>query len=244
MKRARELIRGERRLAGGGSTRYFVGTVVGAGIVVFLAHLAAQQSSGTVQLLSGSLVQLAIEGGTRGLLVVGAVGLTYCYISSCPMMIVHAGRSLLFGRNGAFNGFFYVILGVVLAVLGFVGVRALFCQSSGWPLAALVFVTIFCSQVAVIVCVHADSRKIREFYFKLGEARSAALSTNRYESIDTYRHLREHSNAYAIIILELLFGAVLAQVPERAMTNRHGHLVAAPRGLLLVPCDILGARIC
>lgn len=194
--------------------RYFVGTVVGAGIVLFLAHLAVQRSSGTVQFLSGSLIQLAMDGGTRGLLVIGAIGLTYCYIASCPMMILHAGRSLLFDRNGGFHAFFYVILGVVLTAIGLVGAGAVFCDFSGPLLAVLIFVTIFASQLAIIVFVHADSPTVKELYLSLGEARSAAVLSNRSESVDTYRHLREHSNAYAIIILELLLGAVLAQAPN------------------------------
>jgi hypothetical protein len=195
--------------------RYFVGTVVGAGIVLFLA----EQSSGVLQSLSGKFFCFLKEGSTRAFIVAGAAGLTYCYVASSPMMILHASRAQLFNldKKRPFSWPFYTILAAIILVLGFAGFRSLLFPNMGvaWLLPTVVFLGIFAPQVSLIFLAHwAGFDSIRRFYLSLGEARSAASGDDRSESAETYRHLREHSNAYAIIILELLFGVVLAHVPD------------------------------
>jgi hypothetical protein len=59
----------------------------------------------------------------------------------------------------------------------------------------------------------AKFASVKKFYLDLGKARS--VDHRRSEYVETYRHLREHSNAYAILVLELLLAVVLANAHTR-----------------------------
>ena len=76
------------------------------------------------------------------------------------------------------------------------------------------FVLVFGVQLAAIGKAYIDKfARITVFYWKLSGAR-ASKEREVPEYVESYRHLREHSNAYAILILELLLAPVLALTQE------------------------------
>jgi uncharacterized membrane protein len=93
------------------------------------------------------------------------------------MMILHAGRALLFNEKGIFNRPFYIMLVVTLVILFFVGLSALYhpFSSAPWLLPSLVFLTIFACQVAIIVMAHtAKFSAVNQFYL-LGRGQVGSL---------------------------------------------------------------------
>ncbi len=199
--------------------RYFFGTVVGAAIVLIIGERIAGRFAGspTLRDFIDTLLFNAKGMGVGNLIGLGAFGLTYCYIASAPMLILHAGRALLFdpARVNVNNRFWILIsvTGVSLCVAVCLLFRG---PGRGLFITALPSFLFFCVQATLIVMAHVDRFVvIKDFYINLGQARSNELPGSEY--VDSYRHLREHSNACAIIVLELVLACVLLPL---AQSNR------------------------
>jgi hypothetical protein len=69
-------------------------------------------------------------------------------------------------------------------------------------------------QVATLIAAHWDRfETISTFYWKLATARAAeAPSVSGY--VESYRHLREHGNAFSILVLEFALAFVLYSSPK------------------------------
>lgn len=210
--------------------RYFVGSVIGSAVVLFIVgHLLAQSPQWFSAFIS-TLIPMAKDKSIAGMLetldhsllldalvsaktffVIGAAGVAYCYLASSPMMILHACRAEVVDRaNGKLRNFLFWIITVIgfVTIVGF----ALDRSHAAWA-AALVFLAVLGSQVALIVrAAHTHFDSIKKFYRDLGKARANLKPRSGY--VESYRHLREHSNAYAIIVLELLLAFVLANAPS------------------------------
>jgi hypothetical protein len=65
-------------------------------------------------------------------------------------------------------------------------------------------------QITLLVAAHlAKYSRVENFYRSLSTVR-AREERRIAQYVESYRHLREHSNAYAIIVLELILAAALA----------------------------------
>jgi hypothetical protein len=197
--------------------RYFVGSVVGSLLVLSMAAHLAEQLGGAVKGFIISLILAASDGNIKSLFVLAATGVAYCYVASSPMMILHASRAQLISEKSRnFNRSFYWLLAVVLVVV-LVGITLIMARApySNLLLAILIYAAIIGCQLALIVIVHVDKfASTKKFYLDLGRART--MEDHRSEYVETYRHLREHSNAYAILVLELLLAFVLVNTRTKA----------------------------
>jgi hypothetical protein len=103
--------------------RYFVGSVVGAAVVLVMAIRLSEQSSGMLNDFIVTLLAALKDGSAKSFFVIGAAGVTYCYIASAPMMILHASRAqLIDNKSQTFNRSFYLLATVTLIVLAAIGV--------------------------------------------------------------------------------------------------------------------------
>lgn len=133
--------------------RYFVGTVCGTLIVLFLV---LDKGSTVHQLITNQVpsVKDAPQGGIHWeathLWVYGLIGLAYCYIASGPILFLHTMRGI-FGGKGPFT--FYQDLSKQRAK-------------------------------------RSDSKQMKEY-------------------VESYKHLREHGNAFFIVLCELILGFIL-----------------------------------
>jgi hypothetical protein len=172
-------------------------------------HLA-EHFGGTVKGFIISLILATSDGNIKSLFVLAATGVAYCYVASSPMMILHASRAQLIGeKSQTFNRSFYRLLAAALAAV-LIGVALIMARAphTNLLLAILIYVTIVGGQLALIIIAHVDKfASTKKFYLDLGSARK--LEDYGSEYVETYRHLREHSNAYAILVLELLLAFVL-----------------------------------
>lgn len=204
--------------------RYFVGTIVGAIIVLYLTgRLACRIGVPHLSLVNGlvsvacdskgnlieALLQISKEVGYKTWIAILGLGLAYCYIASAPMMILHATRAQLFGKDRKFSCIYWLFLAATFLLLA-IGILARFGWEKGCAYIPLACVLI--PQIVLLVSAHWQNfDSIRFFYKDLGVARAQELTGSDY--VDSYRHLREHSNAYSIIALEFVFGFVLLSVP-------------------------------
>jgi hypothetical protein len=190
--------------------RYFVGTVVGGAIILYL------NTSGI-----SSLHNLIIPGVTDAskldaqlLSLLTAMGLAYCYIASAPVLVLHATRGAFLGNNTkAFQWFFYG----AIVLIGAMAVGFYFLYSKpGMPmlLAAVLFGVILCIQIVLLgFSLQKNGESAHLYYGRLTKARSRDVEDVR-QYIESYKHLREHGNAFFILLFELALGVILASVPE------------------------------
>ncbi len=75
--------------------RYFVGTVIGFAIVVFLLFEPTSPFHGSNFLDTATIKDLT----AANILLLSGVGLAFCYISSAPILVFHALRSAYVKRT-------------------------------------------------------------------------------------------------------------------------------------------------
>lgn len=119
-------------------------------------------------------------------------GLAYCYISSVPVLVAHSVRRMIDNSFGAF--IFYITFILLPLIIIFCGPIV---GSSSTILFSIVFILI---QVIMMVRELCKAEELTEFYMKLHSARNADKI-----SLDSYKHLREHGNAFFIVVLEVAF---------------------------------------
>jgi hypothetical protein len=205
--------------------RYFFGTVVGSGIVyVWIQMIDDSRFKRVRDSVSGSGA-----GEFKWSLLIAALGFLFCYAASAPMLTFHTLRAQTFqilresSESDKFTfewshrqwGIFGLIVLVVLLPITWLALAhwELFAFDEGLSSLGLLFIIlILIAQFFLIFRAHADGFvALSSFYKKLGEARA---STERGTSgfVESYRHIREHSNAYAIVLLELALASFALSV--------------------------------
>lgn len=192
------------------AVRYFVGTVVGASIVAYF--LNNQLDSPYKDILS---LGKNSEGVTfLGFSAVAAAGFAYCYIASSPVLTLHIMRAHL-RFSELQSSWFWCFVCSVFAIAA-----AFFILP---PLAAIGAGLVIGFQVGLILLAFFDKFSVIEkFYRGLADTRSKAMikkenfPTAGHEYMTSYRHMREHGNAFMIVILEGVFAYILFYLPSAA----------------------------
>jgi hypothetical protein len=194
--------------------RYFVGTVVGAIAIVFLVKLPDSPLRGFP--LIGELSSLQVKDMPALIVIaLGAFGFTYCYIASTPMLLLHATRAQLGLSPLRLRWRFWLPTSVAIICLHRVMVWGLSIRWwSSRSFGALVFLIVVGVQLAIVVDAHRDRfNRVTSFYEHLAQARGRE-SQSVVEYVESYRHLREHGNACAILALEFTLALVLFSARE------------------------------
>jgi hypothetical protein len=205
--------------------RYFVGTAIGAIVILFL--IASDGPGVSNQgALAGVLKTLKPDQFDSGYmwLIVG-LGLAYCYVASSPVLVLHATRGSLFSVRRKVN--WKSLLGFLSFVFIFSGIqicsffRDLLGKGNPWQMqdfyfgaTVLALITfIFAGQLFLLgLSLFGHETDTFDYYDKLTKKRAAASPAGQ-EYIESYRHLREHGNAFFIVLFELLLGAALFYSP-------------------------------
>lgn len=202
--------------------RYFVGTAIGAIVVLFLAtsNSPVLANQGEVAAILKSLKPEKFDSGY--IAVLATVGLAFCYIASSPVLVFHATRGLFKSRvSRLWMSMFAVAVLIPSGAQGYVLWLAL--KINGNPLdspdfyAGTVFLflvsLLFVGQLFLLgFSLFGNDTTAFEYYDRLVKRRAEAKATGQ-EYIESYRHLREHGNAFFIVLLELLLGAALFYSP-------------------------------
>lgn len=181
--------------------RYLVGTVVG-GLIVF--YLSGRANYFRVPVLNDAGSDF--QGLAKNFTSLVALSFAYCYVASAPMLTLHATRSS-FRHDGLSERKYYIFACIVLsAILDYFGTRH---RGYGLLFSLFWYCFIFFIQCLLVVVAYQKRKEIRSFYIELSRAR--AQGTAHVEDYtESYRHLREHSNAYGIIVLELVLAPAIA----------------------------------
>jgi len=195
--------------------RYFVGSVFAVPLMLALSKTEAV----------APLVKITGEDKFLDATVLGAAGLAFCYIASAPTLLLHTVRARFADKGHAVNRIDKrsLVLAVISAALTVtVGVwiacdLATPSKISAWapfmPFAAIV-------AVQVVWLLRTPISMVVEFYRRLAEERARdpkeALGRWRKEYIQSYRDMREHGNAFLILVME----AVLTTALLRATSLR------------------------
>lgn len=192
--------------------RYAMGTVVG-GIIAYELF----DTSTAIK-----MPFLSMNGGmTLGqVIILAAYGLTYCYIASAPILVFHATRFVFlesrvykyFKKRLKLIGLAFIFTNTIM-VITLLLKRHPPNRISEHILVILVLVElllplclfVFYQLLLIEKSLNAESTNILERYIKLAEKRS----TDKSGFVESYRHLREHGNSFAIVILEIVLGLLL-----------------------------------
>ncbi|PKM14932.1 MAG: hypothetical protein CVV12_11225 [Gammaproteobacteria bacterium HGW-Gammaproteobacteria-2] len=182
--------------------RYGMGSVVGAVIFFFLCNTNPVLKS----LLFGA--EAGKIDGTLLVLLAG-YGLAYCYIASAPILVFHMGRYLLKIDNSVMPSFRRMVILLVVPLAA--TIYFLICSATTgvhlWVY-ALIFalsVLVFWSQFLVVFITIFKSERLFFFYNNLAIKRSI----DTIGIVDSYKHLREHGNSFAIVVFEIVLAFIL-----------------------------------
>lgn len=175
--------------------RYFVGSAFAIPLVLILSKKL---------LWIGSLGTLS-ERPWISATVVGLGGLAFCYAASAPILVFHASRSMIWRRTSV-STCAVVAISIASACALITAVLLRFFDSPGldWILTAP-FVIVVLLQVACLFLLATRLDGVQEFYSLVAKFRADSSGTTSIHSeyIESYRHLREHGNAFSILSLEI-----------------------------------------
>lgn len=192
--------------------RYFVGTVLGA-IIVYVLTVSSDSA------LSASLVPgVSKEIGYPHLLLLGAYGLAYCYIASGPVLVLHATRSVFVNRTQS-NFQLWFAGAVIFGIAVLLAIMWIKCINFTSILVVMLAYLVFAIQAVPLLFVFLNnSENVTRYYQKLSRIRSEAKSDlSRKEYVESYRHLREHGNAFLIVVFEIMLAICLWNLPKDAI---------------------------
>lgn len=196
--------------------RYALGTIVGIFILILLSksfpgliplldfpEKASPQSPATCTITStvdaGCYVAFTITFAQ--LTLYGIYGLVFCYISSAPILVFHGCRR--FVRNPiteklSFTNLAFLIIaiipGTILFYYKYENIRI-----SGVILSGISIFIILESYRLIFKSI-SKSKKIYIYLEKLSDKRKK----EKTELMDSYKHLREHGNAFFIVLMEIM----------------------------------------
>jgi len=176
--------------------RYITGSVVGA-VIVYQILIAADVSKA---IHPPQWHELKAEA----LVMLGLVGFAYCYLASAPITFLHAIRV-----GGEGTSYANILLPMML--IASVPVLLMFLMN---PIAAntdSALLILFIVVAFIWMLFNLNLVKYRGWaksYDDLVSARNNKLKRSA-EFVDSYRHLREHGNAFYIVILELMLAMPL-----------------------------------
>ncbi|THJ32424.1 hypothetical protein E8K88_12045 [Lampropedia aestuarii] len=184
--------------------RYFVGSAIGAFLILYLN---GYHSSG----FGGVLCSIGIAGikDFSDFAVLASVGFAFCYLSSAPILVFHAYRAHLsfggFEKSSCCSYFCIATSIVAVGIFSFIYIDNQFV--------ALLFTCVTGFSIGLTLAAFFDKySKVEEYYKNLSKARveipkgkrrgdSASI---RADYITSYKHLREHGNAFLIVVFEFI----------------------------------------
>ena len=172
--------------------RYITGSVVGAVIVYEILAATDKTIPSWHDLKSETLMAL------------GLMGFAYCYLASAPITFLHAIRV---GGDGTSHA--STLLPMMLIVSGPVLIMLLTNPgANNADLAPVILFIVFAFCWLLFQVYVIEHRGWSKAYDDLVSARNDKLRRSG-EFVESYRHLREHGNAFYIVLLEILLAMPL-----------------------------------
>lgn len=205
--------------------RYFVGTTLGAIIILFLAHSDSPVFANQGQ-IAPVLKLLKIEKFETGVIAaLATIGLAFCYLASSPILVLHATRGELLKIRDSLSRWrsfiFLVLIFVVAGGQSYALWVAMRMKGNPWvshdfymgSLCLFIVSIVFVGQLFLLWLSFTGREKNAFYYYDDLVTKRADANEAGREYIESYRHLREHGNAFFIAFLELLLGVALFYSP-------------------------------
>lgn len=214
--------------------RYALGTVVGAICVYYTLHILGPDAK-SLWLMQpkisrehiDALVEICkynkqaclpqaklahdLEGfNFQQLILLGIYGLAFNYFASAPILVWHALRYQLFNTcekkdvSCCSKWLLRVIYNLILLTVVSVSLNSTL-KYKWFDIAIIVMILIYISMQVVMIFLESSKKSgLYDFYVQLHQAR-------RYPRVDldSYKHLREHGNAFLIVIHNVMLLAVI-----------------------------------
>lgn len=189
--------------------RYFVGAIFGAALLLWLQEHA--------RVCTGKQCEIGAASPFLQASALGASGLAFCYLASAPVLVLHALRFRLPTCSRFFNG-----VGIAVAAIVIFGGICLW-RSYGrhdrltpgvsW---LIPLVVVMLPQVALLCACPATviQQRYRKLALDRGRDEATLYGKKKGEYIESYRHMREHGNAYAILLAEFVLAFAVAAAPS------------------------------
>ncbi|MBC3622153.1 hypothetical protein [Vibrio metschnikovii] len=189
--------------------RYFIGSVLGAFILLAIFF---HPDSGMKNVLTDSIVIKDVKlNDISSSMLIGLLffGTAFCYVASAPVLVTHTLR-YRFTDSWTIGGVTkrWIIIIILFLALCYALWHALSQDWLRWFLVIPATYFVFIQLIMLCSCIKPANRDIFGFYKKLAKDR-AKQSADRQEYIESYRHLREHGNAFLILICESALGMAL-----------------------------------
>jgi hypothetical protein len=180
--------------------RYAQGMVVGAMIVFFL--FSRNEALRTILFIPSDPKYFGISH----LILLAVYGLVYCYIASAPILVIHAGRGLLFKSPTNPNpneGYLSRILWVLLPSLVISFTYYYFSDNENkmfGSLAIFLYIMLISLQIKLLLSIFLTSwQKTINYYLAVVKKRNEHKNSGYVES---YKHIREHGNSFLIVVFQ------------------------------------------
>lgn len=147
-----------------------------------------------------------------------ALGLSFCYIASGPILVMHVGRyfcikdlrtkcSILVFLMTMAVAFLVIFVSVILIRerLNGNGIRG------GYVAGDMIFALLVSVQVGLLFFIGLNKDNFFKFYSTLSTKRKEARCQN-LDIVESYRHMREHGNSFLIVFLEIMLAIIMVSI--------------------------------
>lgn len=190
-------------------------------------HIAALETMCKNQTDQACIVQAQLLQDLYGfnfaqLALLGIYGLAFTYIASAPVLVMHAVRRNLFSKDEkrlsgskSILSLFYCVAVFVFLLFGSAVISA---SNNIWfdfpdMLTILCFLILGLSgvyiffQIVFLCFEYRNSKLLLDYYKRLHKARVSECI-----DVNSYKHLREHGNAFLLVIHNIMFLAVVFSI--------------------------------
>ena len=220
--------------------RYAVGTVVGAMCVYFILdmlggeakalwlmqpnitndHIIALNETCKTLNSQACIVQAQLTQDLYGfnfvqLVLLGIYGLAFNYLASAPVLVLHAVRRVFMTKNACNKEYSQCskilpscLVAVFLIGLTFIGFGFCMPWVHGWlnELLLILAGVYLLLQLGLLCWEYSNSKSLLRYYKQLHRARTSGCI-----DADSYKHLREHGNAFLLVLHNvMLLGVIFA----------------------------------
>lgn len=178
--------------------RYITGSVVGAVIVYII-----------LKKFKIDLIPCFDEIQSTNLVVLALLGFLYCYLASAPITLLHATRGL-FGKSGGLKISNRIFIEMMVLTCLVSALLALFTYPELWVFSffsGLILFNLYFHSINLLAKVD-QQKEWQTWYATLAISRKNGSK----EFIESYRHLREHGNAFFIVLMEVALAIPLYMI--------------------------------
>lgn len=192
--------------------RYFIGTITGA---LIISYLTLNNQALNKLVISSDSSTSWTEVLKANFWIFILLGFAYCYISSAPILVFHACRAYFKSKKNKGLNHKTKVITIIVYIILLLGLIAFsFCLNQFYFLHwALLFIIIITQSILIIRGIF--NNRVANFYKKLtADRKNEKKDKKRDNYIESYKHLREHGNAFSILIAELALGYILMGLTE------------------------------